>query len=59
MAEFTNENAQALREAFFPAPLEADLSDIESSRSQSQKTPLTFPLISKQELTDAIQRASK
>jgi hypothetical protein len=55
--ESTNKKVQALREAFFPTPLEPDLSDIESTRSQPQKPHITFPPITEQELTDAIRRA--
>ncbi|OGE48027.1 hypothetical protein PENARI_c033G04144 [Penicillium arizonense] len=53
IAESTDEKVQALREAFFPTPPDADLSDI----TNSTKPPIPFPLISKQELTDAIRRA--
>lgn len=55
IAESTSEKVQALRKAFFPTPPEADLSDIESSRSQ-QKPTISFPPISKQELADSIRR---
>ncbi|OQD70292.1 hypothetical protein PENANT_c265G00793, partial [Penicillium antarcticum] len=57
IAESTTEKVQALRKTFFPTPPEADLSDIGSSRSQPQKTTITFPPITEQELTDAIRRA--
>ncbi|KAJ6176718.1 hypothetical protein N7485_003632 [Penicillium canescens] len=53
IAESTNEKVQALREAFFPTPPDADLSDI----TNSTKSPIPFPPITKQELTDAIRRA--
>ncbi|KAJ6003542.1 hypothetical protein N7522_006234 [Penicillium canescens] len=47
---------QSLREAFFPAPPIADLSDIdESSAKNRQQIP--FPAITEQELADAIRRA--
>jgi hypothetical protein len=57
IAESTDEKVQALREAFFPAPPEADLSDIESNRNQPEKPQITFPPIMEQELADSIRRA--
>ncbi|KAJ6020305.1 hypothetical protein N7499_003588 [Penicillium canescens] len=57
IAETTDEKVQALREVFFPAPPEADLSDIEDTRNQPKKPRISFPPITEQELADSIRRA--
>jgi hypothetical protein len=51
----TDEKIQALRKAFFPEPPDADLSEI--TISSHTKPQIPFPLISKQEVTDAIRQA--
>jgi ribonuclease HI len=56
IAESTDEKVQALREAFFPTPPIADLSDIDESSTRNRQQ-IPFPAITKQELADAIRRA--
>jgi ribonuclease HI len=56
IAESTDEKVQALREAFFPAPPIADLSDIDESSTRNRQQ-IPFPAITEQELADAIRRA--
>jgi hypothetical protein len=54
IAKSTDEKVQALREAFFPAPPTADLSDITGRERENQ---INFPPTTRQELADAIRRA--
>ncbi|KAJ1706371.1 putative reverse transcriptase [Aspergillus flavus] len=53
-ADTTEAKAETLREAFFPEPPPADLSDIER---RVQPTQIDFPEITKEEIAKAIRRA--